>query len=112
MGEVTGYALDNLQLRGELFVSPGDVCYEGMVIGEASRSGDMVVNAVRAKEKTNIRTHSHDETVKLAAPIEHTLESAIEWIAEDELVEVTPDAIRIRKRLLVEADRRRAAKRG
>jgi GTP-binding protein len=112
MGEVTGYALDNLQLRGELFVSPGDVCYEGMVIGEASRSGDMVVNAVRAKEKTNIRTHSHDEAVKLAAPIEHTLESAIEWIGEDELVEVTPDAIRIRKRLLVEADRRRAAKRG
>jgi GTP-binding protein len=112
MGEVTGYALDNLQLRGELFVSPGDICYEGMVIGEASRSGDMVVNAVRAKEKTNIRTHSHDEAVKLATPIEHTLESAIEWIAEDELVEVTPEAIRIRKRLLAEADRRRAAKRG
>jgi GTP-binding protein len=112
MGDVTGYALDNLQLRGQLFVGPGDICYEGMVIGEASRSGDMVVNAVRAKEKTNIRTHSHDEAVKLAAPIEHTLESAIEWIGEDELVEVTPDAIRIRKRLLVEADRRRAAKRG
>jgi GTP-binding protein len=112
MGEVTGYALDNLQLRGELFVSPGDVCYEGMVIGEASRSGDMVVNAVRAKEKTNIRTHSHDEAVKLGTPIEHTLESAIEWIAEDELVEVTPEAIRIRKRLLAEPDRRRAAKRG
>ena len=112
MGDATGYALDNLQLRGELFVGPGDICYEGMVIGEASRSGDMVVNAVRAKEKTNIRTHSHDEAVKLATPIEHTLESAIEWIGEDELVEVTPDAIRIRKRLLVEADRRRAAKRG
>ena len=112
MGDVTGYALDNLQLRGQLFVGPGDICYEGMVIGEASRSGDMVVNAVRAKEKTNIRTHSHDEAVKLATPIEHTLESAIEWIGEDELVEVTPEAIRIRKRLLVEADRRRAAKRG
>jgi GTP-binding protein len=112
VGDVTGYALDNLQLRGQLFVGPGDICYEGMVIGEASRSGDMVVNAVRAKEKTNIRTHSHDEAVKLATPIEHTLESAIEWIGEDELVEVTPDAIRIRKRLLVEADRRRAAKRG
>ena len=112
MGDVTGYALDNLQLRGQLFVGPGDICYEGMVIGEASRSGDMVVNAVRAKEKTNIRTHSHDEAVKLAPPIEHTLESAIEWIGDDELVEVTPDAIRIRKRLLVEADRRRAAKRG
>ena len=112
MGDVTGYALDNLQLRGQLFVGPGDICYEGMVIGEASRSGDMVVNAVRAKEKTNIRTHSHDEAVKLATPIEHTLESAIEWIGSDELVEVTPDAIRIRKRLLVEADRRRANKRG
>ncbi|HEY8093730.1 MAG TPA: translational GTPase TypA [Acidimicrobiales bacterium] len=111
-GDVTGYALDNLQLRGELFVAPGDVCYEGMVIGEASRSGDMVVNAVRAKEKNNIRTHSHDDAVKLATPIDHTLESAIEWIGEDELVEVTPDAIRIRKRLLVEADRRRASKRG
>jgi GTP-binding protein len=110
-GEVTGYALDNLQLRGQLFVAPGDVCYEGMVVGEASRPGDMVVNAVRAKEKTNIRTHSHDEAVKLAPPIAHTLESAIEWIAEDELVEVTPDAVRIRKRLLAEPDRRRAAKR-
>jgi GTP-binding protein len=110
-GEVTGYALDNLQLRGELFVAPGDVCYEGMVVGEASRAGDMVVNAVRAKEKTNIRTHSHDEAVKLAPPILHTLDSAIEWIAEDELVEVTPDAVRIRKRLLAEAERRRAAKR-
>ena len=111
MGDVTGYALDNLQLRGQLFVGPGDICYEGMVIGEASRSGDMVVNAVRAKEKTNIRTHSHDEAVKLATPIEHTLESAIEWIGDDELVEVTPDAIRIRKRLLVVGDRRRFAKR-
>ena len=112
MGDVTGYALDNLQLRGQLFVGPGDICYEGMVIGETSRSGDMVVNAVRAKEKTNIRTHCHDEAVKLATPIEHTLETAIEWIGDDELVEVTPDAIRIRKRLLVEGDRRRAAKRG
>ena len=105
---VTGFALDNLQLRGELFVGPGDVCYEGMVVGETSRPGDMVVNAVRAKEKTNIRTHSHDEAVKLAPPVVHTLETAIEWIADDELVEVTPDAIRIRKRLLAENDRRRA----
>jgi GTP-binding protein len=110
-GAVTGFALDNLQLRGTLFVSPGDVCYEGMVVGESSRPGDMVVNAVRAKEKSNIRTHSHDEAVKLAAPVVHTLESAIEWIGADELVEITPDAIRIRKRLLVESDRRRAYKR-
>ena len=71
----------------------------------------MVVNAVREKEKTNIRTHSHDEAVKLAPPVVHTLETAIEFIADDELVEVTPDAIRIRKRLLAEPDRRRSAKR-
>jgi GTP-binding protein len=111
MGEATGHALDNLQLRGELFVGPGDVVYEGMVVGENARSDEMVVNATRAKEKTNIRTHSHDDAVKLAPPKVHTLESAIEFIADDELVEVTPGAIRIRKRLLVEADRRRAAKR-
>jgi GTP-binding protein len=71
----------------------------------------MVVNAVRAKEKTNMRTHSHDEAAKLAPPHVHTLETAIEWIADDELVEVTPSHIRIRKRLLTEQDRRRANKR-
>ena len=111
LGKVTAYALDNLQLRGTLFVSPGDEVYEGMVVGENSRSDEMVVNAVRAKEKTNIRTHSHDEGVKLAAPVIHTLESALEWIADDELVEVTPAALRIRKRLLGLEDRRRAFKR-
>jgi GTP-binding protein len=110
-GKVTAYALDNLQLRGTLFVSPGDEVYEGMVVGENSRSDEMVVNAVRAKEKTNIRTHSHDDGVKLAAPVIHTLESALEWIADDELVEVTPAALRIRKRLLGLEDRRRAFKR-
>jgi GTP-binding protein len=110
-GPATGYALDNLQLRGELFVMPGDECYEGMVVGESSRGEEMVVNVARAKEKTNIRTHSHDDGVKLAAPRIHTLESAIEWIADDELVEVTPGAIRIRKRHLTLEDRRRAAKR-
>jgi GTP-binding protein len=111
LGLATGYALDNLQQRGELFISPGDVVYEGMVMGESARSEDMVVNAVRAKEKTNMRTHSHDEGVKLAAPRLHTLETAIEFIADDELVEVTPSAVRIRKRLLTEAERRRASKR-
>ena len=109
-GATTAYALDNLQLRGTLFVHPGDDVYEGMIVGEGSRGEEMVVNAVRAKEKTNIRTHSHDDGVKLAAPIEHTLESAIEWIADDELVEVTPTKIRIRKRLLNLEDRRRAFK--
>ena len=111
LGMATAYALDNLQTRGELFVGPGEVVYEGMVIGESSRPGDMVVNAVREKEKTNMRTHSHDEAAKLAPPKVHTLETAIEFIADDELVEITPDAIRIRKRLLTEPDRRRASKR-
>jgi len=109
-GAVTAYALDNLQLRGELFVEPGDKVYEGMVVGESARGDEMVVNAVRAKEKTNIRTHSHDDGVKLAAARLHTLESAIEWIADDELVEITPSSIRIRKRFLGLEDRRRAFK--
>jgi GTP-binding protein len=109
-GTVTPFALDNLQLRGELFVVPGDVVYEGMVVGENSRPDEMVVNAVRQKEKSNIRTHSHDEGVKLAAAKIHTLETAIEFIADDELVEVTPLAIRIRKRQLAEPDRRRHRK--
>ncbi len=109
-GATTGYALDNLQARGEFFVGPGESVYEGMVVGESARNDDMVVNVVREKQKTNIRTHSHDEGIKLAPPRVHTLESAIEWIAEDELVEVTPTAIRIRKRLLAEPDRRKAAR--
>lgn len=107
IGTATAYALDNLQLRGTLFVSPGDEIYEGMVVGENSREEEMVVNAVRAKEKTNIRTHSHDDGPKLATPVTHTLETAIEWIGDDELVEVTPDAIRIRKRFLNLEDRKK-----
>lgn len=110
-GATTGYALDNLQARGDLFFGPGVDVYEGMVVGESARSDDMVVNAVREKQKTNIRTHSHDEGIKLAAARTMTLESAIEWIADDELVEVTPDNIRIRKRILAEPDRRRAQRR-
>jgi GTP-binding protein len=112
MGSVTAYALDNLQMRGELCVSPGDDVYEGMVIGENSRSDEMVVNAVRPKEKNNIRTHSHDDAVKLPTPVTHTLETAIEWIGDDELVEVTPKFVRIRKRYLSMEDRRKAHKKG
>ena len=93
----------------ELFVAPGEQVYEGMVIGEASRPGDMVVNAVREKEKTNIRTHSHDEGLRLTPPPPMTLESAIEFIAADELVEITPSSIRLRKRILSQHGRRRAA---
>ncbi|MEO8364105.1 MAG: translational GTPase TypA [Ilumatobacteraceae bacterium] len=110
IGTTTGYALDNLQLRGTLFVAPGVDVYEGMVIGENSRDDEMVVNAVRAKEKTNIRTHSHEDGPKLATPITHTLETAIEWIGEDELVEVTPKNIRIRKRFMTIEGRRRSNK--
>jgi GTP-binding protein len=110
-GVTTPYALDNLAARGEWFVGPGEAVYEGMVMGESSRPDDMVVNVVREKQKTNIRTHSHDEGVKLAPHTVHSLETAIEWIAGDELVEVTPQSLRIRKRLLSEQERRRAARR-
>jgi GTP-binding protein len=109
-GAATAYALDNLQQRGVMLVGPGDVVYEGMVVGESARGDDMVVNVCRAKEKTNIRTHSHDDAAKLVPPREVTLESAIEFIADDELVEVTPKAVRIRKRQLKESDRRRQRK--
>ncbi len=112
LGMTTPYALDNLQLRGELFLGGSAQVYEGMIIGESARFEDMVVNAVRPKEKTNMRTHSHDEGSKLSPPRIHTLETAIEFIADDELVEITPGNIRIRKRQLQEADRRRANKRG
>ncbi len=111
-GKATGYALDNLQSRGELFIGPGVEVYEGMVVGENARPDEMVVNVVREKQKTNIRTHAADEAIKLAPPKAHTLESAIEFIADDELVEVTPTAIRIRKRLLREQDRRRQNRKG
>jgi GTP-binding protein len=109
-GPSTGYALDNLQLRGEMFIGPGEQVYEGMVVGENSRPGDMVVNVIREKQKTNIRTHASDEAIKLAPPRVLTIESAIELIADDELVEVTPTSLRMRKRRLREQDRRRAKK--
>ncbi len=110
MGTTTSYALDNLQKSGEFFLDPGTEVYEGMVVGQAARNEEMVLNVVRAKEKNNIRTHSHDDGPKLAAPIIHTLETAIEWIGDDELVEVTPKSIRIRKRFLTLEDRRRQSK--
>ena len=96
----TGYALDKLQLSGQFFVAPGEQVYEGMVVGECARERRDGRQRRAAKEKNNIRTHSHDDAVKLPAPRIHTLETAIEWIADDELVEVTPKAIRIRKRHL------------
>ncbi len=110
-GKATGFALDNLQQRGELFIGPGVDVYEGMIIGEASRPQNMVVNPTKGKQLTNIRTHSTDEAIKLKPPRELTLETAIEWIAADELVEITPESIRVRKRLLRDNDRKRAKQR-
>ncbi len=108
LGTTTGFALDNLQKRGELFIGPGEEVYEGMIIGEASRPEEMQVNPTKGKQLTNIRTHNTDEAIKLRPARELTLEAAIEWIANDELVEVTPAAIRARKRHLSESDRRRS----
>ena len=106
-GISSAFALDNLQKRGELFIGPGTDVYEGMIIGEASRSEEMTVNPTKGKQLTNIRTHSTDEAVKLKPHKEHSLETAIEWISDDELVEVTPAAVRVRKRFLTESDRKR-----
>jgi GTP-binding protein len=110
IGSSTAFALDNLQKRGEMFITPGTDIYEGMVIGETSRPHDMVVNATKAKELTNIRTHASDEAIRLKPARALTLETAIEWIADDELVEVTPTAVRVRKRHLTESERRRLDK--
>ncbi|MHC5224662.1 translational GTPase TypA [Ignatzschineria sp. LJL83] len=112
-GKALAYALFNLQDRGRLFSSHGDEIYEGQIIGIHSRDNDLVVNALRAKQLTNIRAAGTDEALTLVTPIKLTLERAIEFIDDDELVEVTPKSIRIRKRYLSEADRRknqRAAK--
>ncbi|MFN2486639.1 MAG: translational GTPase TypA [Acidimicrobiia bacterium] len=110
-GTTTAYSLDNLQRRGELFVGAGEDVYEGMIIGENSRSSELPGNPTRPKQLTNIRTVNADEAINLRPHRELTLELAIEWIASDELVEVTPKSIRVRKRYLTESDRKLAAKR-
>lgn len=106
-GKALAYALYNLQDRGRLFASHGDEIYEGQIIGIHSRDNDLVVNALRAKQLTNIRAAGSDEALTLSPPVQLTLERAIEFIDDDELVEVTPKSIRLRKRYLSEADRRR-----
>jgi GTP-binding protein len=110
-GTSTGFALDNLQKRGELFIGPGEDVYEGMIIGENSRPADMPANAAKAKQLTNVRASGADDAIKLKPARRLTLETAIEWISDDELVEVTPKNIRVRKRHLTESDRKLAAKR-
>ncbi len=109
-GKSLAYALFNLQERGRLFIGPGEQVYEGMVIGIHSRSGDLVVNPLKAKQLTNIRAAGSDENILLTPPLGLTLEAAIEFINDDELVEVTPAAIRVRKKLLREHERKRAAR--
>ncbi len=110
VGEVIAFALGNLQERAQMFVTPGDEVYEGMVAGENSRPGDMDVNVSKEKKLTNMRTTATDDNVILEPPRQITLEYALEYIEEDELIEVTPKSIRLRKRALQATDRKRAAR--
>lgn len=109
-GKALAYALFNLQERGRLFIGHGDEVYEGMIIGMHSRDNDLVVNPLKAKQLTNIRAAGSDENIILTPPIHHSLEQALEFIDDDELVEVTPKSIRLRKKYLHELERRRAPK--
>jgi len=110
-GKSLGYALFNLQERGRLLIGPGEEMYEGMIIGIHSRSNDLVVNPLKAKQLTNIRAAGSDENILLTPPIRLSLEQALEFIDDDELVEVTPKAIRLRKQFLKEHERKRATRR-
>ncbi len=109
-GTIVAFALANLQERSTLFVSPGDAVYEGMIVGENSRPGDMDVNPTKEKKLTNMRTKASDENVQLEPPRELTLEGALEYIEDDELIEVTPAAIRLRKRFLSANDRKKLSR--
>ena len=109
-GDAVAFALWNLQDRGRMFVSPGDALYEGMIVGIHSRDNDLVVNPVRTKQLTNVRASGTDEAIRLVPPIQLTLEYAVNFIDDDELVEVTPKMIRLRKRHLLEHERKRASR--
>ena len=111
-GEIVTYALGKLDDRGRMFVKPGDPVYEGMVVGIHSRDNDLIVNAVRQKQLTNFRVSGKEDAIKITPPIELTLEYAVEFIEDDELVEITPKSIRLRKRHLKEHDRKRASREG
>ena len=104
------YALDTLQQRGRLFVGPGEDCYEGMIVGESAKEGDMVVNVARSKQLGNQRSSGADKAIQLTPPVTFTLEEALEYIEDDELVEVTPKSIRLRKRILSATERKKANK--
>jgi len=109
-GNSVAFALDNLQERGDLFIGPGVSVYEGMIIGENNREGDLVVNACKTKKLTNMRAAGSEDAIKLITPKEFSLEQALEYIADDELLEITPKSIRMRKKLLRDFDRRKALK--
>ena len=109
-GRAVAFGLDGLQQRAEMFVSPGELVYEGMIVGENSRGGDMNVNPTKEKKLTNMRASGSDRNVILKPARKMSLEAALEYIADDELVEVTPTQIRLRKILLKEPDRRRAGR--
>ena len=109
-GDAVAYALWKLEDRGRMFVSPGDKLYEGMIIGIHSRDNDLVVNPIKGKQLTNVRSSGTDEAVRLTPPVRLTLESAVEFIDDDELVEITPQSVRIRKRFLTENERKRAVR--
>ncbi|WP_374565471.1 translational GTPase TypA [Ideonella sp.] len=111
-GEIFTYALGKLDDRGRMFVKPGDPVYEGLIIGIHSRDNDLVVNATRTKQLTNFRVSGKEDAIKITPPIDLTLEYAVEFIADDELVEITPKSIRVRKRFLKEHDRKRASREG
>jgi GTP-binding protein len=109
-GEAIAYSLHNLQDRGKFFIHPGEAVYEGQVIGEHTRSGDLVINVTKTKKLTNMRASGSDEKMKIAPPLKHTLEEALEYIQSDEYVEVTPKSIRLRKIYLQENERKRFGK--
>jgi GTP-binding protein len=109
-GVAVGFALFNLQERGTMFVKPGDPVYEGMVVGENARAGDMDVNPSKEKKLTNMRTTASDEMIMLEPPRQVTLELALEYIEDDELIEVTPSSLRLRKRALGATQRRKLAR--
>jgi len=109
-GVAVAFSLYNLQARGTLFIKPQDKVYDGMVIGESARPGDLEVNPLKGKQLTNMRTSGADDAIKLVPPREMSLEAAMEWIEDDELIEITPESIRIRKKYLNSIDRRKLAR--
>jgi GTP-binding protein len=111
-GEAVAYAMFNLESRGPMIIEPGDKVYMGMIIGIHTRDNDLEVNVLKAKQLNNIRAAGKDEAIKLTTPIRMTLDRSLSWIQDDELMEVTPKSIRLRKRFLDATDRKRFGKTG